>query len=117
MIIAGDSFQPIELVDEMEILLNPRAAKNLPRAIIEGTPPNEVLGAFLLDVGRSLPIHLMPGERDPAAHSLPQQPLPRGMFGDIKSSKGFKCETNPTWLSIEGCQSVFGVYVYSKGTY
>ena len=103
LIIAGDSFVPVELRDETEYLINPRAKKNLPRILNTGTPPNELFGEYLLDIGRTMPIHLMPGASDPTAITLPQQTLPRTMFGGIKEIKTFKCETNPAWISVEGC--------------
>jgi DNA polymerase delta subunit 2 len=58
------------------------------------------LSAHLLDVGRSLPIHVLPGELDPSAVILPQQPLPRAMFGPVAKLPTFFTETNPTYLRV-----------------
>jgi DNA polymerase delta subunit 2 len=104
LIIAGDSFTPIELKDDTERLLNPRMERSHPQPVLTGTPPNEILAGYLLDIGRSMPVHIMPGQKDPSAISLPQQPLPRAMLGAVKQLKSFKCETNPVWLSFGGCQ-------------
>lgn len=49
-----------------------------------------------------MPVHLLTGASDPSGTLLPQQPLPRAMFGDVKTLKNFHCETNPTWLGLEG---------------
>lgn len=64
------------------------------------THPMHTLGAHLLDVGRSLPIHVLPGELDPSAVILPQQPLPRAMFGPVAKLPTFFTETNPTYLRV-----------------
>lgn len=47
-----------------------------------------------------MPIHLLAGETDPSGALLPQQPLPKAMFGPVKDFETFSCETNPTWLNI-----------------
>lgn len=48
-----------------------------------------------------MPVHLLAGASDPSGTLLPQQSLPRAMFGDVKNMKNFRCETNPTWLGLE----------------
>ena len=83
--------------------------------------PTETLGGFLLDVAQLMPVHLLAGPSDPSGVLLPQQPLPRGMFGDVKKYDGFCCETNPTWLSIEhgqddsstGTKKLRSIFVHS----
>jgi DNA polymerase delta subunit 2 len=106
LIIAGDSFAPEEPAKEdQESLIPSRLLKNRPQPTVSTeTHPTEVLGGYLLDIGRSMPIHIMPGDRDPAPVILPQQPFPRAMLGGVKKFKTFKCETNPSWYSFEGCQ-------------
>lgn len=47
-----------------------------------------------------MPIHLLPGDSDPAGTILPQQAFPRGMFGIAASFSSFSCETNPTYLHL-----------------
>lgn len=64
------------------------------------THPTIVLSDHLYDIGQTMPIHILPGDTDPARIILPQQPFPRGMFGAISSSPSFTCETNPTYLRI-----------------
>ncbi|KAG8993841.1 hypothetical protein FRB90_000586 [Tulasnella sp. 427] len=65
------------------------------------------LSSILTEISRALPTHIMPGSSDPTGMSLPQQPLPRPMFGKELASKGkeaFVCETNPTWIGIGDCE-------------
>ncbi len=45
-------------------------------------------------------IHILPGESDPSGTILPQQALPRAMFGPASSYSSFSCETNPTYLRL-----------------
>ncbi|TFK55281.1 hypothetical protein OE88DRAFT_1674999 [Heliocybe sulcata] len=58
------------------------------------------LSSLLLDIGSSMPVHVLPGESDPTGTILPQQPLPRAMLGGVSSYATFSCETNPTYLRI-----------------
>ncbi|KAF9066872.1 DNA polymerase alpha/epsilon subunit B-domain-containing protein [Rhodocollybia butyracea] len=69
------------------------------------THPTESLSGVLLDIGQVMPIHLLPGATDPSGTILPQQPLPRAMFGAISSFPSFSCETNPTYLSLSSNSS------------
>ena len=62
--------------------------------------PTINLGHHLLDIARSMPIHLLPGDSDPSGTILPQQALPRAMFGGASSYSSFTCETNPTYIHI-----------------
>lgn len=62
--------------------------------------PTQNLAAHLTDVCRSIPVHLLPGPSDPAATILPQQPLPRAMFGGASQYASFSCESNPTYITI-----------------
>ena len=52
----------------------------------------------MLDVARTMPIHLVPGPTDPSGAILPQQRVPRGMFGKVHEYSTFVCETNPVYL-------------------
>lgn len=45
-----------------------------------------------------MPVHLLPGETDPSGVIMPQQPLPRAMFGAASRLSTFCVETNPTYL-------------------
>ncbi|KAH9951352.1 DNA polymerase alpha/epsilon subunit B-domain-containing protein [Amylocystis lapponica] len=57
--------------------------------------PTLSLSAHLLDIARAMPVHLLPGASDPSGTILPQQPLPRAMFGAAAAFASFSCETNP----------------------
>ncbi|KAI0831069.1 DNA polymerase alpha/epsilon subunit B-domain-containing protein [Trametes gibbosa] len=65
--------------------------------------PTQNLAAHLTDVCRSIPVHLLPGPSDPAATILPQQPLPRAMFGGASQHATFSCESNPTYIHLAPC--------------
>ena len=47
-----------------------------------------------------MPIHLLPGKTDPTGTILPQQPLPRAMFGLSAAHSSFCCETNPAYIRV-----------------
>jgi DNA polymerase delta subunit 2 len=52
----------------------------------------------MLDVARTMPVHLVPGPTDPSGAILPQQRVPRGMFGKVHEYSTFACESNPVYL-------------------
>ncbi|KAJ7734948.1 DNA polymerase alpha/epsilon subunit B-domain-containing protein [Mycena maculata] len=102
LIIAGDSLAPVvmavkdEGLDEKE-----RKGRRYGYDATTFSPhPTLNLAAHLLDVARTMPIHLLPGETDPSGVILPQQPFPRAMLGAVSSYGSFTCETNPTYLRI-----------------
>ncbi|KAJ1940821.1 DNA polymerase delta small subunit Cdc1, partial [Kickxella alabastrina] len=45
---------------------------------------------FLADIAGCVPLTVMPGARDPADASLPQQPMPRGMFAQCARTSAFR---------------------------
>lgn len=62
--------------------------------------PTKNLAHMLSDLlASSLPMNLVPGPSDPCGAVLPQQPMPKVMFGG-KKMEGLECNTNPTWLEI-----------------
>ncbi|KAG6840702.1 hypothetical protein C0991_004946 [Blastosporella zonata] len=65
--------------------------------------PVLTLSDYLYDLASALPVHILPGESDPSGTILPQQCLPRAMFGAVAKLPTFSCETNPTYLRL-GCQ-------------
>jgi DNA polymerase delta subunit 2 len=56
----------------------------------------------LQELARSVTVHILPGSTDPAPSTLPQQPMPKAMFGfeGFPESQVFMSETNPVWLDI-----------------
>ncbi|KAJ7489934.1 DNA polymerase alpha/epsilon subunit B-domain-containing protein [Mycena galericulata] len=103
LIIAGDSLAQVLITTKSEDLDEKEARKGR-RYGYDATSfsPHPILSlaAHLLDIAQTMPIHLLPGETDPSGVILPQQPLPRAMFGAISSYGSFSCETNPTYLRI-----------------
>ncbi|WRT66895.1 uncharacterized protein IL334_003859 [Kwoniella shivajii] len=65
--------------------------------------PTKTLSALISDLlASSLPINIIPGPSDPAGATLPQQALPKVMFGPKEKTIGLDCATNPSWLEIGG---------------
>ncbi|KAJ2719407.1 DNA polymerase delta small subunit Cdc1 [Coemansia sp. Benny D115] len=65
---------------------------------------------WLADIARCVPVHLVPGEHDPTDCSLPQQPLPRGLFAQSQGANEFQLLTNPAIVQLGQMQ-----WVYSAG--
>ncbi|KAF8212477.1 DNA polymerase alpha/epsilon subunit B-domain-containing protein [Mycena galopus ATCC 62051] len=103
LIIAGDSLAPIVPITKGEDFDEKEGRKGR-RYGYDATSfsphPTLSLSAHLLDIARTMPVHLLPGEADPSGAILPQQPFPRAMFGAVSSYDSFSCETNPTYLRI-----------------
>ncbi|KAF7301784.1 Glutamate decarboxylase [Mycena indigotica] len=104
LIIAGDSlaavgssFKPEGSTEEKETKKSRRYGYD---TAAFSPHPMQNFSAHLLDIARTMPVHLLPGETDPSGVILPQQPLPRAMFGAVSSYENFSCETNPTYLRI-----------------
>ncbi|KZS99300.1 hypothetical protein SISNIDRAFT_472204 [Sistotremastrum niveocremeum HHB9708] len=113
LIIAGNSLIPIDpLRDEKENL------SGVPEHQRQGYKPSEttaehpldLLASYLTDIVASIPVHVMPGAHDPVGVALPQQPLPRAMFGNLRTSPQLLTETNPLWLKIGDCWSVHSTH-------
>ncbi|KAG8901171.1 hypothetical protein FRB99_005504 [Tulasnella sp. 403] len=103
LVIVGDSVVPIVLEDDEG---NKARRFNAYKTKFDPTPLRE-LTALLTEVSRALPVHLLPGSKDPAGTTLPQQPFPRPIFGKelmSKSKESFVCETNPTWVGVGECE-------------
>ncbi|KZT11491.1 uncharacterized protein LAESUDRAFT_755134 [Laetiporus sulphureus 93-53] len=62
--------------------------------------PTLALSAHLLDLARSMPVHILPGPSDPAGTLLPQQAFPQAMFRGASAYASFSCETNPTYIRM-----------------
>lgn len=116
LILAGDSFAPLARNDPDQIettmndssaaaRANPNTAKRQAIDVAPFTPhPTQALAGHLADLSRVMSVHIIPGAADPAGAILPQQPLPRAMFGEAKDSEGFHTETNPCWMGVDGCE-------------
>ncbi|KAK7043698.1 DNA polymerase delta small subunit Cdc1 [Paramarasmius palmivorus] len=109
LVIAGNSLTPITIDVEN---LDPKAkkfilpngaqitSKNKHDTTTFSTHPIFSLSAHLLDIANAMPVHLLPGESDPSGVILPQQSLPKAMFGSVASLSSFNCETNPAYLRL-----------------
>jgi DNA polymerase delta subunit 2 len=62
--------------------------------------PSQTLSRYLLDIARSMPVHILPGPSDPSGTILPQQAFPRAMFADASPLETFNCETNPAIIKL-----------------
>ncbi|KAJ7046545.1 DNA polymerase alpha/epsilon subunit B-domain-containing protein [Mycena alexandri] len=103
LIIAGDSLAPI-VISAKSDSFEEKDGKKGRRYGYDATSfsphPTLSLSAHLLDIARTMPVHLLPGETDPSGVIIPQQPFPRAMFGAVSTYGSFSCETNPTYLRI-----------------
>ncbi|KAM5539096.1 hypothetical protein V8D89_007319 [Ganoderma adspersum] len=100
LIIAGNSFAPVSGPSAISTGESDRKSRRYGQEASFTPHPTQALSAHLLDFCRSLPVHLLPGPSDPAATILPQQPLPRAMFGSASHYANFSCESNPTYINI-----------------
>jgi DNA polymerase delta subunit 2 len=118
LVIVGNSFAPINY-EEVEDPLDPivtvpgevgtiTSKKATKKYGYEANDfishPTQALAAHFSELSRSLVVHLIPGASDPAGATLPQQPLPRAMFGTAKNYESFHVETNPCWIGAGDCQ-------------
>ncbi|KAH8107222.1 DNA polymerase alpha/epsilon subunit B-domain-containing protein [Cristinia sonorae] len=102
VIIAGNSLAPAVsvAVNPEEVQTDKKLRRYGQETTTFTTHPTENLSGNLLDIARSMPIHILPGASDPAWTILPQQPLPRAMFGGASAFSTFTSETNPTYIQI-----------------
>ncbi|KAF8627893.1 hypothetical protein AX15_004190 [Amanita polypyramis BW_CC] len=98
LIVAGNSLVPI--IERNDAVLERRTRRQIQD--IESISPQPILNlsAHLYDVAQTMPIHILPGENDPSGVFIPQQPLPRAMFGEVSKLSSFRCETNPTYVRL-----------------
>ncbi|KAL0574438.1 DNA polymerase delta small subunit Cdc1 [Marasmius crinis-equi] len=80
--VAGDSLMPLSLNNKGEANVEETTGKKFQKYAQDTT-------THLLDLGRTMSIHLLPRESDPSGVILPQQSLPKGMFGAVGSLSSF----------------------------
>ncbi|KAF7791237.1 hypothetical protein EIP86_002251 [Pleurotus ostreatoroseus] len=96
LIIAGNSLAPVVITEDLD-----KKPRRYGHDTTSFSPhPTHTLASCLEDISRSIPIHLLAGATDPSGTILPQQPLPRAMFGGSAAFSSFSTETNPTYLHI-----------------
>ncbi|KAL7422155.1 DNA polymerase delta small subunit Cdc1 [Cryptotrichosporon argae] len=119
LILAGNSLTaPVKGLDDRK----PKRFTNPTKPLFQ-SHPTSTLSNLLADVlGASLPVTLVPGPHDPAGATLPQQPLPKIMFGGSKM-RGLECGTNPLWTSVgdrsffmSGGQTIDDIFKYLPST-
>ncbi|ODQ66579.1 hypothetical protein NADFUDRAFT_82357 [Nadsonia fulvescens var. elongata DSM 6958] len=110
--------------------LNSRYGHN---AVTFDPKPLEHLDDFLANICFSIPVDIMPGEKDPGTISLPQQPMHPIMFPKARkygTKRGeepilyetFSSVTNPNWWDIDGVrilgtsgQTIDDIFKYVEG--
>ncbi|ESK85888.1 DNA polymerase subunit delta-2 [Moniliophthora roreri MCA 2997] len=101
IIIAGNSVIPISVSEKADVdIKEKKTNKYSYDSTSFSAHPIMGISAHLLDIARAMPVHLLPGENDPSGVILPQQALPKAMFGGAASLSSFNCETNPTYLRL-----------------
>ncbi|KAG8962517.1 hypothetical protein FRC03_004155 [Tulasnella sp. 419] len=103
LILVGNSVIPIVLEDEETT----KAKTMMPSRTKYDSSPIEDLTTLVTDICYAIPLHLISGPNDPTGASMPQQPLPRAMFGKELSQlpvERFACESNPAWIGVGDCE-------------
>lgn len=118
LIIAGDTFAPVERYDpdapQNDMISAPdtgmdmKAKKAQKRYGYEAAAfsphASQAVSGHISELSRAMVVHLLPGAGDPAGVIMPQQPLPRAMFGNARNYESFRTETNPCWIGVESCE-------------
>ncbi|GBE82455.1 DNA polymerase subunit delta-2 [Sparassis crispa] len=101
LVIAGNSLAPVLSTNGSVNEETDRRARRYGYDAANFSPhPTLNLSAYLLDIARTMPVHILPGTSDPSGIILPQQPMPRAMLGGAASFSSFSCETNPTYIRL-----------------
>ncbi|RXW24178.1 hypothetical protein EST38_g1656 [Candolleomyces aberdarensis] len=117
LIIAGDSLGPINIPgrgDGTPQVEDRKARRNAQDAAAFSPHPIYNLSSHLLDIGRTIPVHILPGETDPSGAILPQQPLPRAMMapGIIDEKTLSEKESSARTLLVHSGQSLNDIFKY-----
>lgn len=98
VIIAGNALSQCTQTKDSET-----KAKYLTRNTVAGSVEAiKSLDDFILQLSACVPVDIMPGEYDPANHTMPQQPLHRCMFPQAAALSTFQSVTNPYEAIIGG---------------
>ncbi|SJX65031.1 related to HYS2-DNA-directed DNA polymerase delta, 55 KD subunit [Sporisorium reilianum f. sp. reilianum] len=62
--------------------------------------PTLALDQLLADLCSSMPVHLLPGERDPASVAVPQQPIHFALLPRAGRFDSLQRHTNPAWMQL-----------------
>ncbi|CDR99417.1 hypothetical protein [Sporisorium scitamineum] len=67
---------------------------------IYSSAPTQALDQLLTDLCSSMPVHLLPGERDPASVAVPQQPIHFALLPRSGRFDSLQRHTNPAWIPL-----------------
>ncbi|KAG0031387.1 hypothetical protein BGZ81_001295 [Podila clonocystis] len=83
------------------------------------TEPTTIFDGFLQEICSSVPVDIMPGDKDPSSVTLPQQPVHPALLPSAREYSTFHSVTNPYWTSIDNTtllgtsgQTVDDIYKY-----
>lgn len=107
LILAGNSMrQPSTLTeDTMAAVKDPKKPKKYGYdSSAYSSHPTQALNYLLSTVLPSLDVFVLPGEKDPALPTMPQQPLHAALLPDAAKydGEGFWRTTNPAWIDYGG---------------
>lgn len=97
-IIAGNSLAPPTRNEEEESKPK-RYGQDQPTF---SSAPTLALDQLLTDLCSAMPVHILPGEKDPASVAIPQQPIHFALLPRASRFDSLHRHTNPAWLSIGG---------------
>ncbi|KAF9368649.1 hypothetical protein CPB97_004403 [Podila verticillata] len=85
------------------------------------TEPTTIFDGFLQEICSSVPVDIMPGDKDPSSVTMPQQPVHPALLPSAREYSTFHSVTNPYWTSIDNTtllgtsgQTVDDIYKYVK---
>ncbi|KAG0336960.1 hypothetical protein BG000_005958 [Podila horticola] len=116
VIVAGNSIFTPEIVED-----DTKAKKyGYDRSIFD-TEPTTIFDGFLQEICSSVPVDIMPGDKDPSSVTMPQQPVHPALLPCAREYSTFHSVTNPYWTSIDNItllgtsgQTVDDIYKYVK---
>lgn len=94
-VIAGNSLAPPTRTEEED--KPKRYGQDQPTF---SSAPTLALDQLLTDLCSTMPVHLLPGERDPASTAVPQQPIHFALLPRAGRFDSLHRHTNPAWVSI-----------------
>lgn len=96
-VIAGNSLSPPTRSEEEE--KPKRYGQDQPSF---SSAPTLALDQLLTDLCSTMPVHILPGERDPASIAIPQQPIHFALLPRAGRFDSLHRHTNPSWLDLGG---------------
>lgn len=94
-VIAGNSLAPPTRSEEQD--KPKRYGQDQPTY---SSAPTQALDQLLTDLCSAMPVHLLPGERDPALVAVPQQPIHFALLPRAGRFDSLQRHTNPAWIPL-----------------